>query len=55
MENVTSNPCAWCEAEAGVMTKGSHGICERHLESSIREYELQSGKPLLRDQLPAAA
>ena len=26
----TETKCAWCEAEAGVRTAGSHGICERH-------------------------
>ena len=23
-------PCAWCESERGVRTKGSHGICRYH-------------------------
>lgn len=23
-------PCAWCEKEQGIKTRGSHGICARH-------------------------
>ncbi len=38
----TSNPvrpCSWCEAETGIRTHGSHGICERHLKEMMAQVE----------------
>lgn len=31
-------PCAWCEAEVSVQTKGSHGICKRHSQKVQADY-----------------
>lgn len=32
-------PCSWCEAETGVRTQGSHGICDRHQVQVAAEWQ----------------
>ena len=32
-------PCAQCEEEAGRKTRGSHGICDRHMEEMMKQIE----------------
>ncbi len=31
-------PCAWCEAESGERTEGSHGICAPHRDKVWADY-----------------
>lgn len=37
-------PCAWCEGETGIKTKGSHGICDRHSKEVLGRYLLSKGR-----------